>query len=575
MISVVVYGRNDAHGYNLHKRAALSLNSLARALTDPDDEIVFVDWNTPDGIPPFPVAISDCLSDECLRKLTIVRVPAYEHDRFLRGRSTKPTVEPVARNVGIRRANPVNGWILSTNTDVLLDVAGGSLSDIARELGNGYYASPRYELPEWLWESLPRTDPEAVAVTLERLGVDGFPLNVVRSYPHALFDAPGDFQLFHRRSLEALGCFDETMVKGWHVDSNIAVRFSRAFAPPQSLEETVRVFHCNHTREVTHFHKSAKRANDLNIYVSGYVPPVARSGRAGWGLPEVDLPKLSVRAAAGTPLTSLGDLVPVSRGRIYTDFTKSSDRICGVPESVSLPFIIDHVIMAPGAPVIYVGDREEMTHQLERTCAQLGRSLLVGTADATGIDLQGNPIVLVDFTPPHEVHRRQADSLADLTPEDKTSLRKTFARLENILQAPNLRPSDAKYLVLNAEANPFERALEGVFDLLPVQYYSRVRPARLRDSYERRTRAFERPARFGLSLLEGVTSVHRRRQARLIRLGRDESDVQGRASTMARRAAWALSSAQRIKGYLQIRLSAYSGLVLPSELMGPDPDSSG
>ena len=40
MISIVLYGRNDNYGYNLHKRAALSLNCMAEVLTDPDDEIL-------------------------------------------------------------------------------------------------------------------------------------------------------------------------------------------------------------------------------------------------------------------------------------------------------------------------------------------------------------------------------------------------------------------------------------------------------------------------------------------------------------------------------------------------------
>ena len=34
MISVILYGRNDAHGYNLHKRAAISLNCVAQVLKD-------------------------------------------------------------------------------------------------------------------------------------------------------------------------------------------------------------------------------------------------------------------------------------------------------------------------------------------------------------------------------------------------------------------------------------------------------------------------------------------------------------------------------------------------------------
>ena len=37
MISVIVYGRNDSHGYNLPKRAALSFNCIAEVLTHPND----------------------------------------------------------------------------------------------------------------------------------------------------------------------------------------------------------------------------------------------------------------------------------------------------------------------------------------------------------------------------------------------------------------------------------------------------------------------------------------------------------------------------------------------------------
>ena len=33
MISVIVYGRNDSHGYNLPKRTAISFNCIAEVLT--------------------------------------------------------------------------------------------------------------------------------------------------------------------------------------------------------------------------------------------------------------------------------------------------------------------------------------------------------------------------------------------------------------------------------------------------------------------------------------------------------------------------------------------------------------
>ncbi len=64
MISVILYGRNDSYGYNLHKRGAISLNCLAAQLSDPDDEILFVDCNTPNDLPTFVEAIYDTLTPQ-------------------------------------------------------------------------------------------------------------------------------------------------------------------------------------------------------------------------------------------------------------------------------------------------------------------------------------------------------------------------------------------------------------------------------------------------------------------------------------------------------------------------------
>ena len=75
MISAIVYGRNDTHGYNLHRRVALSLNCLAEVLTDPADEILFVDYNTPDELPTVVEALADTLTDRCLGLLRVLVFP--------------------------------------------------------------------------------------------------------------------------------------------------------------------------------------------------------------------------------------------------------------------------------------------------------------------------------------------------------------------------------------------------------------------------------------------------------------------------------------------------------------------
>jgi hypothetical protein len=118
MLSVVLYGRNDNYGYNLHKRAALSLNCIAELLTSEQDEILFGDCNTPDDFPTFPEAINDTLTPRARGLLRILRV-GPKHDQRFHDCTHLLALEPVARNIAVRRSNPSNRWILSTNTDMI------------------------------------------------------------------------------------------------------------------------------------------------------------------------------------------------------------------------------------------------------------------------------------------------------------------------------------------------------------------------------------------------------------------------------------------------------------------------
>ena len=119
MISIVLYGRNDSYGYNLHKRAAISFNALAEVMSDADDEILFVDYNTPDDHPTFPEAIHDTLTDKAKRHMRILRVRPEQH-AHLKSKTHLVALESQSRNVALRRSNPNNRWILYTNTDMLL-----------------------------------------------------------------------------------------------------------------------------------------------------------------------------------------------------------------------------------------------------------------------------------------------------------------------------------------------------------------------------------------------------------------------------------------------------------------------
>jgi len=287
MLSILLYGRNDSHGYNLHKRAALSLNCIAASLTDPDDEILFVDYNTPDELPTFPEAISDTLTEVCKAKLRIIRVRPSFHRQFA-GRTRLAALESQSRNIAVRRANPANRWVLSTNTDMIFcakDEA-QTLTSVLAGLDDGFYHLPRFEVPEGFWERLDRTDPEHAIAAMRDNG-RRFHLNeIVWGTTDNLFEAPGDFQLFTRDDLYAIEGFDERMLVGWHVDSNIARRMRLLRGEVKCPFPILAGYHCGHTRQATALHGGDRTQNDFEFFVTSVADPVARHQAGTWGAPD-------------------------------------------------------------------------------------------------------------------------------------------------------------------------------------------------------------------------------------------------------------------------------------------------
>jgi hypothetical protein len=374
VISVILYGRNDAHGYNLHRRAALSFNCIAEVLTDPDDEIVFVDYNTPDELPTFVEAIADTLTDRCLGMLRVIRVPAAIHEQRFAARTHLPAIEPVARNAGVRRANPSNRWLLSTNTDMIfLPISDRSLSEICGELSDGFYGLPRFELPEWLWERLPRSDPRRAMAEIERLG-PGLRLDEPTvSNEWIRFDAPGDFQLILREDFLEIDGLDEEMLLGYHVDSNLSRRMLFHRGSIESLGESLAGYHCNHNREPTVYHGKTI-ANDLERFVAAVDRPELPTQRDTWGLAGETLEEVPVRERVGLGVAeSLVAAIPATAGprapsdaaRIPFELTYDSGHI--------LPFVADSLAVSPpDATIAYVGANAVLEEMLAAVVESLG-----------------------------------------------------------------------------------------------------------------------------------------------------------------------------------------------------------
>ncbi len=341
MLSILLYGRNDSHGYNLHKRAALSLNCIAAALTGADDEIIFVDYNTPDELPTFPEAIGDTLTDACKARLRIIRVRPSYHRQFA-GRTRLAALEPQSRNIAARRANPANRWLLSTNTDMIFCAQDetASLTSVIGALEDGFYHLPRFETPEGFWERLDRADPEAAIAAMRRHG-RRFHLNeIVWGIADNLFEAPGDFQLFTRDDYAAIEGFDERMLVGWHADSNVARRMRLLRGEVKHAFPDLSGYHCGHTRQATALHGGNRTQNDFEFFVTSIDDPVASHQAGAWGAPDetfeeirLDQPDLYLPAMAaavpqGGPAFSEVTYNDSSFGRINVDTEHALPHLC-------------------------------------------------------------------------------------------------------------------------------------------------------------------------------------------------------------------------------------------------------
>lgn len=376
MISVVTYGRNDNYGFNLYKRTALGFNCLAEILTD-EDEILFVDYNTPGHLPTLPEFIWDTLTEKALNLIKVVRISPAIHEQT-RGDSPLPILENVSRNAAIVRSNPQNRWVLSTNPDIILVLASrwASLGELLSKRPDSFYEMPRFDIPEGVWSSLRRAEPRANMQALRDWVIaHGAAIAEPANYPFQkifLFDAPGDFQLAPRNYYFRVRGFDESMNKYLHSDSNLAKRMWLLNGQrTDHLLGELWVLHQDH-------YLSGEWARNVSTIVhNDYHRKVINqetieANEDDWGLQKLDLPfyQLAEKAHAGhvhfaqQPLTTNGDL-PLSREidwRLQAYYRLSHYQ----PGVLALYLRQVLEVMPPRADVAYLGENSETSRHVRR-----------------------------------------------------------------------------------------------------------------------------------------------------------------------------------------------------------------
>ena len=219
-LSAVVITRNDNYGGNLNDRATYCLNSLVNTF----DEVILVDWNSPDNKPQL-WDIQDKIDLKGNLK-HIVITPEIASMLTNNDPQAQVCCETLARNIGIRRAT--GDYIVSTNIDVIAPRRDQLEKTIKNELNDDtfYTISRRYTDWEQIekfhggerkysdWESL---RDHLIENSEERTTGE----SVVEGDNYSIINCCGDFQLAHKNIWNEIRGFEEELIYVLYSDTNV------------------------------------------------------------------------------------------------------------------------------------------------------------------------------------------------------------------------------------------------------------------------------------------------------------------------------------------------------------------
>jgi len=293
MISIIVVGRNDGFGLNLAKRTAISLNHFASLCEDDDDEIIYVDCNTNEAEVTLTESIADTLTPKARSVIKTFRVSG-EQMQLAVGETPMPISDELSRNIGIRRSNPNNQWILNTNCDILLSPVGGSFHEVLKSLTPCFYLCPRRGIPYEEWRTVNRMDSEAISDFCDQMALSAKRFPAEMSEPWRRFGSIGDFQLAPRSQWFDIGGCEEGMNLWGHSDVNNAKRLSilNNYEKTPDLAKHILLYHLDHNvKKSVSANSDVIPHNDPKRWVEN-ITEYHSSNATSWGLDGVNLPSL-------------------------------------------------------------------------------------------------------------------------------------------------------------------------------------------------------------------------------------------------------------------------------------------
>lgn len=529
----------------MHKRVAISLNCISEMLTDSDDEILLVDCNTPDDMPTLCESIQDTLSDRTKKLLKIFRIRPEIYERHKRGSPLK-VLEGLCRNVAIRRSNPKNRWILSTNPDIVLVPKrySDTLSEVVKHLPDGFYELPRFEIPEGIWEMFDRRDPKSIIEFLVQWGYSlRFNIAIFSDYV-SLYNAPGDFQLMLRRQIFQIQGFNEKMIYGWHLDSNLCRRMHLLNGRVRSLISHFFSYHLGHTKQATLSHLGDIKEDSLEEYYYFVKTPYLPEQAEDWGIPQENIEEIRLNEKQIKRLfLLLKDRIPSYDRMMVDHFTFNHGLI--IDKYQILPYISDQILFIPSEYNIgYLGVNFGVLKEIARFridaghrgeflyCKELVKDMSVAYEDlpnnclGVNIDelLERSSIFIVDCSMNHFPIKKDEKGICFPKPSLKLIryARDLFDLFLTVASYEAKRINRGKFLprkfiIIGSQNTLFDRPMSNIIDIVHTPYSTRIRHGYIKKDAESQEILFPQyhTLIFGLGYIQKLLSVKFKRMIKI------------------------------------------------------------
>ena len=269
--SVILSSRNDNYGGNLHKRTTMALTSLI----EHHDEVIFVDWKTVNG----EGVISNIKHNlPHTGKLKVIQVSKELLNSKYPHLAKYTMIESIGRNIGIRRTQ--NDFIVSTNIDIVTTPLDFGTLDTG-----SFYTVPRRDVDEKFHLSF--SDYQSLYNHLSS-NRDSFRAKERIDNENdrwSLINCCGDYQIGHRDTWFKMKGFEESVLFGCGIDTNVMKKAS-FYSDIKVLDHYI--FHLNHGKNGDRDEdESVPPMSDQNSIIRDFTET---TNPDDWGMYNEDLP---------------------------------------------------------------------------------------------------------------------------------------------------------------------------------------------------------------------------------------------------------------------------------------------